>query len=46
MFLHIDIDSFFASAERTVNEKLKGIPMAVGVVVTLKFSIKNVPILD
>ena len=30
MFLHIDIDSFFASAERTINEKLKGIPMAVG----------------
>ena len=30
MFLHIDIDSFFASAERTVNEKLKGIPLAVG----------------
>ena len=30
MFLHIDIDSFFASAERTLNEKLKGIPMAVG----------------
>ena len=30
MFLHIDIDSFFASAERSVNPSLKGIPMAVG----------------
>ena len=30
MFLHIDIDSFFASAERTVDSTLKGIPMAVG----------------
>ena len=30
MFLHIDIDSFFASAERSVNESLKGIPMCVG----------------
>ena len=30
MFLHIDIDSFFASAERSVNNALKGIPMAVG----------------
>ena len=30
MFLHIDIDSFFASAERTVNSELKGIAMAVG----------------
>jgi len=30
MFLHIDIDSFFASAERTVNPKLKDIPMCVG----------------
>ncbi|BAF72331.1 Y-family DNA polymerase [Sulfurovum sp. NBC37-1] len=30
MFLHIDIDSFFASAERTVDSSLKGIPMAVG----------------
>ena len=30
MFLHIDIDSFFASAERSVNPELKGIPMAVG----------------
>lgn len=30
MFLHIDIDSFFASAERSVNSSLKGIPMAVG----------------
>jgi len=30
MFLHIDIDSFFASAERSVNPKLKDIPMCVG----------------
>lgn len=30
MFLHIDIDSFFASAERSVNPKLNGIPIAVG----------------
>ena len=30
MFLHIDIDSFFASAERSVDEKLKGIAMCVG----------------
>ncbi len=30
MFLHIDIDSFFASAERTMDPSLKGIPMAVG----------------
>ncbi len=30
MFLHIDIDSFFASAERTVDPSLDGIPMAVG----------------
>ncbi len=30
MFLHIDIDSFFASAERTIDPTLKGIPMAVG----------------
>ncbi len=30
MFLHIDIDSFFASAERSVNPSLKGIPLAVG----------------
>jgi DNA polymerase-4 len=30
VFLHIDIDSFFASAERTVNPSLKGIAMAVG----------------
>ena len=30
MFLHIDIDSFFASAERSVNHALKGIPMCVG----------------
>jgi len=30
MFLHIDIDSFFASAERSVNHSLKGIAMCVG----------------
>ena len=30
MFLHIDIDSFFASAERSINPKLNGIPIAVG----------------
>jgi DNA polymerase-4 len=30
MFFHIDIDSFFASAERSVDEKLKGIAMCVG----------------
>jgi len=30
VFVHIDIDSFFASAERTLNEKLNNIPMAVG----------------
>ncbi|MCW8821472.1 MAG: DNA polymerase IV [Sulfurovum sp.] len=30
MFLHIDIDSFFASAERSVDQRLKGIPIAVG----------------
>ena len=30
LFLHIDIDSFFASAERSVDSSLKGIPMAVG----------------
>ncbi len=30
MFLHIDIDSFFASAERSVNPALDGIPIAVG----------------
>ncbi len=30
MFLHIDIDSFFASAERSVDASLKNIPMAVG----------------
>ncbi len=30
MFLHIDIDSFFASAERSVDPSLKHIPMAVG----------------
>ncbi len=30
MFLHIDIDSFFASAERSVNPALDGLPIAVG----------------
>jgi DNA polymerase-4 len=30
MFLHIDIDCFFASAERSFNAKLKNIPIAVG----------------
>jgi DNA polymerase-4 len=30
LFLHIDIDSFFASAERSIAPSLKGIPMAVG----------------
>jgi DNA polymerase IV len=30
LFLHIDIDSFFASAERSVNHALKHIPMCVG----------------
>ncbi len=30
MFIHVDIDSFFASAERSVDSSLKGIPMAVG----------------
>lgn len=30
MFLHIDIDSFFASAERSVDPSLKNISMAVG----------------
>ncbi len=30
MFLHIDIDSFFISAERTVNSKLLNRPAAVG----------------
>ena len=30
MFLHIDIDCFFASAERSMTPALKGIPMAVG----------------
>ncbi|HFD13773.1 MAG TPA: DNA polymerase IV [Epsilonproteobacteria bacterium] len=30
MFLHIDIDSFFASAERSVNLKLNGMPICVG----------------
>jgi len=30
MFIHIDIDSFFASAERTVDSSLKHIAMAVG----------------
>jgi len=30
MFLHIDIDSYFASAERSVDHNLKGIAMCVG----------------
>lgn len=30
MFIHVDIDSFFASAERSVNESLKHIPICVG----------------
>jgi DNA polymerase-4 len=30
MYVHIDIDSFFASAERAINPKLNGIPIAVG----------------
>ena len=30
MFLHIDIDCFFASAQRSIDPSLKGIPMAVG----------------
>jgi len=30
MFLHIDIDSFFASAERSVDHNLKGVAMCVG----------------
>ncbi len=30
MFLHIDIDSFFVSAERSIHPELKGIPVAVG----------------
>ena len=30
MFLHIDVDSFFASAERVFDPSLRGIPMAVG----------------
>ncbi len=30
MFLHIDIDSFFISAERTINRSLLNIPSAVG----------------
>ena len=30
MFLHIDIDSFFISAERSVDHTLKGIPACVG----------------
>jgi len=30
MFIHIDIDSFFISAERTINPKLLNIPAAVG----------------
>jgi len=30
MFLHIDIDCFFASAERAVNSKLNDLPICVG----------------
>lgn len=30
MILHLDLDCFFVSAERTVNEKLLDIPVAVG----------------
>ncbi len=30
MFLHIDIDSFFASAERSVNASLNDLPICVG----------------
>ena len=30
MFLHIDIDSFFVSAERSLDPSLKNIPVAVG----------------
>lgn len=30
VFLHVDIDSFFASAERSVDASLKGIAMGVG----------------
>jgi len=30
MFIHIDIDCFFASAQRSVDPALKGIPMCVG----------------
>jgi DNA polymerase-4 len=30
MFLHIDIDSFFVSAHRSINPEYKGIPVAVG----------------
>ncbi|MBU1667955.1 DNA polymerase IV [bacterium] len=30
MFFHLDIDSFFASAERTLNPQYRGVPIAVG----------------
>ncbi len=30
MFIHLDIDCFFVSAHRTLDESLKGIPVAVG----------------
>ncbi|CAA6819379.1 MAG: DNA polymerase IV (EC [uncultured Sulfurovum sp.] len=29
MYLHIEIDSFFTSAERSINPELKGVPIAV-----------------
>ena len=29
MYLHIEIDAFFTSAERSINPKLKGVPIAV-----------------
>ncbi len=30
MIIHLDLDSFFASCERLLNPKLKGLPIAVG----------------
>jgi DNA polymerase-4 len=41
MFVHIDIDSFFISAERTKNPKLLGIPAAVGSRSNLEIFSKN-----